>query len=66
MLAMDLSVWLTFFAAAWAISLSPGAGAVAAMSAGLNHGFRRGYTIAFGLITASGRRWSWWASASAR
>jgi len=49
--AMDLSTWLTFFAAAWAISLSPGAGAVAAMSAGLNHGFRRGYTIAFGLIT---------------
>ena len=34
----------SFFAAAWAISLSPGAGAVAAMSAGLNHGFRRGYT----------------------
>lgn len=48
---MELSTWIAFFAAAWAISLSPGAGAVAAMSAGLNHGFRRGYTMTFGLVT---------------
>jgi homoserine/homoserine lactone efflux protein len=47
---MDLSVWLAFFAAAWAISLSPGAGAVAAMSAGLNHGFGRGYFMTLGLV----------------
>jgi len=47
---MELSTWIAFFAAAWAISLSPGAGAVAAMSAGLNHGFRRGYTMTFGLV----------------
>ena len=47
---MDPSVWLAFFAASWAISLSPGAGAVAAMSAGLNHGFRRGYFLTFGLV----------------
>ena len=47
---MDLSVWLAFFAASWAISLSPGAGAVAAMSSGLNHGFRRGYFTTFGLV----------------
>ena len=47
---MELSVWLAFFAAAWAISLSPGAGAVAAMSAGLNHGFARGYFMTFGLV----------------
>jgi homoserine/homoserine lactone efflux protein len=47
---MELSTWLTFFAACWAISLSPGAGAVAAMSAGLNHGFRRGYFTTFGLV----------------
>lgn len=47
---MELSTWIPFFAAAWAISLSPGAGAVAAMSAGLNHGFRRGYTMSFGLV----------------
>jgi homoserine/homoserine lactone efflux protein len=47
---MEFSTWLAFFAASWAISISPGAGAVAAMSAGLNHGFRRGYFTTFGLI----------------
>lgn len=47
---MELSTWIAFFAAAWAISLSPGAGAVAAMSAGLNHGFRRGYVMTLGLV----------------
>jgi homoserine/homoserine lactone efflux protein len=47
---MQLSNWLAFFAASWAISISPGAGAVAAMSSGLNHGFRRGYFTTFGLI----------------
>ncbi len=47
---MEFSVWLAFFAASWAISLSPGAGAIAAMSSGLNHGFKRGYFTTFGLI----------------
>jgi homoserine/homoserine lactone efflux protein len=47
---VELSVWLAFFAASWAISLSPGAGAVAAMSAGVSHGFRRGYFLTFGLV----------------
>jgi homoserine/homoserine lactone efflux protein len=47
---MELTVWLAFFVAAWAISLSPGAGAVAAMGAGLHHGFARGYWLTFGLI----------------
>jgi len=47
---MPWSTWLTFFLASWAISMSPGAGAVAAMSSGLNHGFLRGYTTTFGLI----------------
>ena len=47
---MDLSTWLAFFAASWAISLSPGAGALAAMTAGLNHGFRRGYWTTLGLV----------------
>ena len=47
---MALSTWLAFFVAAWAISISPGAGAVAAMSAGLNHGFARGYFLSFGLV----------------
>lgn len=47
---MNFSTWIAFFAASWAISLSPGAGAVAAMSSGLNHGFRRGYFTTFGLV----------------
>ena len=47
---MELSIWLTFFAASWAISISPGAGAVAAMSSGLNNGFARGYFLTFGLV----------------
>lgn len=47
---MAFSTWLAFFAASWAISVSPGAGAIAAMSAGLNHGFRRGYFTSFGLV----------------
>ena len=47
---MELSTWIAFFAASWAISLSPGAGAVAAMSAGLNHGFKHGYFMTFGLV----------------
>ena len=47
---MTLATWITFFLACWAISLSPGPGAIAAMSAGLNYGFRRGYVMVFGLI----------------
>jgi homoserine/homoserine lactone efflux protein len=47
---MDFTTWLTFFAASWAISISPGAGAVAAMTAGLQHGFSRGYFLTFGLV----------------
>jgi homoserine/homoserine lactone efflux protein len=47
---MDWHVWLAFFLASWGISLSPGAGAVAAMSAGVQYGFARGYFLTFGLI----------------
>ena len=47
---VTLTTWLAFFAAAWAISLSPGPGAIASMSSGLNHGFRRGYFTVFGLV----------------
>lgn len=47
---MALHTWLAFFAASWAISISPGAGAVAAMSSGLTHGFRRGYWTTLGLV----------------
>lgn len=48
---MSLSTWLTFFAASWAISFSPGAGAVSAMAAGLKYGFLRGYWTTLGLIS---------------
>ena len=47
---MSLATWITFFFACWAISLSPGPGAIASMSAGLNMGFRRGYYTVFGLV----------------
>lgn len=46
---MDWSTWIPFFLATVAISLSPGPGAIAAMGAGLNHGFARGRHIAVGL-----------------
>lgn len=47
---MDWQVWLAFFAASWAISISPGAGAVGAMTSGLRHGFARGYWFTYGLV----------------
>lgn len=47
---MSLSTWLAFFAASWAISFSPGPGAVSAMASGLKYGFRRGYWTTIGLI----------------
>lgn len=46
---MSMEVWLGFFAACWVISLSPGAGAIASMSSGLQYGFWRGYWNALGL-----------------
>jgi homoserine/homoserine lactone efflux protein len=49
---MEFEVWLGFFAACWIISLSPGAGAIASMSCGLQYGFWRGYFNAFGLQLA--------------
>ena len=47
---MSLSTWVAFFIASWAISLSPGAGALAAMTSGLRHGFRQGLWTVPGLI----------------
>ncbi len=47
---MSFSTWLAFFAASWAISFSPGPGAIAAMASGLKYGFRRGYWTTAGLI----------------
>ena len=49
---MSLETWLAFFAACWVISLSPGAGAIASMSCGLQYGFWRGYWNALGLQLA--------------
>ena len=46
---MSIETWLAFFVACWIISLSPGAGAIASMSSGLNYGFVRGYWTALGL-----------------
>ncbi len=46
---MTPQTWLAFFAACWAISLSPGAGAVAAMASGAEHGLRRSYWTILGL-----------------
>lgn len=46
---MSIETWLTFLVACWVISLSPGAGAIASMSSGLNYGFARGYWTALGL-----------------
>ncbi|MHA6494868.1 homoserine/homoserine lactone efflux protein [Pseudomonas borbori] len=46
---MALETWLAFLVACWLISLSPGAGAIASMSAGLQFGFWRGYWNAVGL-----------------
>ena len=46
---MTLSTWLTFFVASWLISLSPGAGAISCMSAGMRYGFRRAIPNIFGL-----------------
>lgn len=46
---MSLSTWLAFFVASWAISFSPGPGALSAMASGLKYGFKRGYWNIFGL-----------------
>ena len=46
---MTLETWLTFFTAAWLISLSPGPGAIASMTTGLNHGWKKGLWNILGL-----------------
>ena len=37
---MDWHVWLAYFVASWVIAVSPGSGAVLAMSHGLAYGVR--------------------------
>lgn len=46
---MNMETWLAFLVACWIISLSPGVGAIASLSSGLNYGFGRGYWTAIGL-----------------
>lgn len=49
---MSYQVWFAYMLACWVISISPGAGAIASMSSGLNYGFRHGYWNAIGLQLA--------------
>lgn len=46
---MDFQVWLTFFIACWLIAISPGSGAVLAMSHGLQYGVRKTHATILGL-----------------
>ncbi len=46
---MALSTWLAFFVASWLISLSPGAGAISCMTAGMRFGYVLGLWNIFGL-----------------
>jgi len=47
---MPLDTWLTFLVASFLISLSPGAGAIACMAAGMRFGFARAAWNVLGLI----------------
>ncbi|WP_151749982.1 LysE family transporter [Acinetobacter seifertii] len=49
---MSLQIWFAYMLSCWVISISPGAGAIASMSSGLNYGFRHGYWNAIGLQIA--------------
>ena len=49
---MSYQMWIAFMLACWVISISPGAGAIASMSSGLNYGFRHGYWNVLGLQLA--------------
>lgn len=49
---MAFEQWLAYFIACWLISLSPGAGAVASMSAGRQCGFKLGFWNIVGLQIA--------------
>ncbi len=46
---MSLSTWLAFFVASWLISLSPGAGVISCMAAGMRFGYRRALWNILGL-----------------
>lgn len=46
---MELDVWITLLLASFAISLSPGAGAVVSMNSGIKYGLIKSYPAIFGL-----------------
>ena len=46
---MSLDTWLAFFVASWLISLSPGAGAISCMAAGMRYGYARAFWNIVGL-----------------
>jgi homoserine/homoserine lactone efflux protein len=46
---MDFNIWLTILIAAFAISISPGAGAVVSMNYGLKYGLKKSYAVILGL-----------------
>ncbi|HEY8244750.1 MAG: homoserine/homoserine lactone efflux protein [Vicinamibacteria bacterium] len=46
---MPLETWLAFFVASWLISLSPGAGAISCMAAGMRYGYVRALWNILGL-----------------
>ncbi|TWG81302.1 homoserine/homoserine lactone efflux protein [Cupriavidus gilardii J11] len=46
---MRWEIWLAYFAACWAIAISPGSGAVLSMSHGLSYGMRKTTTTILGL-----------------
>jgi homoserine/homoserine lactone efflux protein len=46
---MPLDTWLAFFVASWLISLSPGAGAISCMAAGMRYGYARAMWNILGL-----------------
>jgi len=46
---VSLTTWLAFFVASWLISLSPGAGAISCMTAGMRYGYVRGLWNIVGL-----------------
>lgn len=48
---MRWEIWLAYFAACWAIAVSPGSGAVLSMSHGLSYGLRKTTTTILGLQT---------------
>jgi homoserine/homoserine lactone efflux protein len=47
--AVPISTWLAFFVASWLISLSPGAGVISCMAAGMRYGYARAFWNIAGL-----------------